>query len=472
MRAPKPALEQRPRSNPQTTVVPIDLVHVWKENPRIVKKGDYERLKAQILEFGFYKALVATQDLDNPGHYIVLGGNTRLRALKDLGWTEVGLSIVDAPTEDMRLKYNLSDNDEVGAWDDQALAEITFRTKDRLHNLDIFKIDVGQKIPMPRLLDHFGPSEASDEDMIPDAPQTPITRPGQLFTLGPHTLLCGDATNPQHYARLLNGQPADLIFTDPPYNMNYRSHKLGGIENDNMAEEAFADFAERFWDRFKENLKEGGVFYVCSGYGSLPPFLYALKKTGLIHAGTIVWVKPAGGLGWQDYRRQHELVIQGTKKGKRAQPILYGWREGQRYFADTREETDVWEVGRRAGATMLHPTQKPLALVQRAIKNSSRPGELVLDPFAGSGSTLIAADREGRKAALIELDPVYCDVIIRRWAAQGAQGEAEIRGTCVEAQDSGGFRPKVRRTAKGQGKVQDPAKVGPPRGENGAGSHN
>lgn len=468
-KAPQPSpIPQTPR-NPDVKLVPIDLIHPWKENPRIVKKGDYERLKAQILELGFYKALLATEDLEAPGHFIVLGGNTRLRALKDLGWTEVGLTIVNAPTESQRLKYNLSDNDEVGSWDDQALAEIAFRTKDAIHNLEIFKIDLGARASLPKLMDAFGPSEASDEDMIPEPQQTPITRPGQLFHLGPHALLCGDATNPQHYTRLLGqGGHADLIFTDPPYNMNYRSHKLGGIENDNMAEEEFANFAEAFWTRFKEALKEGGAFYVCSGYGSLSPFLYALKKNGLVYGATIAWIKPAGGLGWQDYRRQHELVLQGTKKGKRAQPILYGWREGQRYFFDTRLETDVWEIGRRAGATMLHPTQKPLALVQRAIRNSSRPGELVLDPFAGSGSTLIAADREGRKAALIELDPVYCDVIIRRWAAQGAQTEAEIRAGAEEAQDSGCFRGQVRRTRKGQGKGKGQAEIEAPRGKTGA----
>lgn len=440
------------RTNPQTIIVPIENVHAWKDNPRQVKKGDYERLKAQILELGFYKALVATKDLDAPGHWIVLGGNTRLRALKDLGWTEIGLSPVDAPTEDIRLKYNLSDNDEVGAWDDQALAEIAFRARDKIQNMEIFKIDLGQKISIPRLMDAFGPSEASDEDMIPDAPTSPITRPGDLFHLGPHALLCGDATKPQDYTRLLEGSPADIIFTDPPYNMNYQSHKLGGIENDNMTEEAFITFAEQFWQRFAENLKEGGTFYVCSSVLAFPPFLYALKKNGLVYGALIVWVKPAGGLGWQDYRRQHELVIKGARKGKRAAPILYGWREGRHYFFDSRAETDVWEVGRRAGATMLHPTQKPLALVQRAIKNSSRPGEIVLDPFAGSGSTLIAADREGRQARLMELDPVYCDVIIRRWAAQGAQTEAEVRASAQNAQDSGGFRGQVKRSPKGKGK--------------------
>lgn len=440
------------RSNPVTTVVPIDLVHAWKENPRQVKKGDYDRLKKQILELGFYKALVATQDLESPGHYIVLGGNTRLRALKDLGWTEIGLTVVDAPTEDVRLKYNISDNDNVGAWDDQALAEIAFRVKDKLQDLDTFKIDITRPVSLGRVMDAFGPSEASEEDMVPDAQATPVTRPGDLFTLGKHRLLCGDATKPEDYARLLQGKPADLIFTDPPYNMNYRSHKLGTIENDNMSEEAFIQFAEAFWQRFAESLKEGGVYYVCSSVLSFPPFLYSLKKNGLVHGALIIWVKPAGGLGWQDYRRQHELVLKGTRKGKQAAPILYGWREGRHYFFDSRQETDIWEVGRRAGATMLHPTQKPLALIQRAIKNSSRPGEMVLDPFAGSGSTLIAADREGRQARLLELDPVYCDVIIRRWAAQGQQTEAEVRAGASRPGDSGAFAGKVRRSPRGKGK--------------------
>lgn len=470
MSAPKTPTPQTPSNFalPEIIRVPIDNVRGWEQNPRQIKKGDFERLKAQIRKLKFYKPLIGTPDPDQPGHWIVIGGNMRLRALKDLGWTDVVISKVDAPTDAQKLEYTLSDNDQAGSWDDQALAEIAFRTRDALGSLEIFKVDLGTPLPVERLMDHFGPSEASDEDMIPEARPDPVTRPGQLFHLGPHTLLCGDATKPEDYARLLQGAPADLIFTDPPYNMNYHSHKLGGIENDNMAEEAFIQFCEAFWTRFKEALKEGGAFYVCSGLGSLSPFLYALKKNGLVTGGLIVWVKPAGGLGWQDYRRQHELVIPGRKKGKTGTPILYGWREGRHYFFDSRAETDVWEVGRRAGATMLHPTQKPLALVQRAIRASSRPGELVLDPFAGSGSTLIAADREGRRAALIELDPVYCDVIIRRWAAQGAQGEAEIRAGVEEPANSGGFRGKVKRTPKGQGKVKASAKVGPPRGENGA----
>jgi DNA modification methylase len=437
------------RTNPQVTVIPIDLVHAWKDNPRQVKKGDYDRLKKQILELGFYKALLATPDLEAPGHYIVLGGNTRLRALKELGWTEIGLTIVAAPTEAMRLKYNLSDNDEVGSWDDQALAEIAFRTKDQLQNLDIFKVQIGAPVAVGRLMDSFGPSAASDEDQVPAPQAIPITRPGDLFTLGKHKLLCGDATNPQDYARLLEGKAADLIFSDPSNHPAYSPIAA--------SEEAFLQFAEAFWQRFAESLKPGGAYYVCSGVLAVPVFLYALKKNGLVLAGVLIWTQPVGAKSWRDYRPQYRMALRGARRSKVTTLVEYGWKDGRHYFADTLEDVDLWD-----GSHALRPGQMPLSLIQRAIKNSSRPGELVLDPFAGSGSTLIAADREGRQARLMELEPACCDVIIRRWAAQGQQTEAEIRAG-VFTLASG--RAKAGRTPRGQGKDKAQAEIAPHRGK-------
>jgi DNA modification methylase len=433
--------------------VPIDQVKTWKDNPRTIKKGDYERLKKQILELGFYKPLVATREGRN---YIVIGGNMRLRVLKEIGANEVEISIVDAPTDDVKLKYTLSDNDRAGAWDDQALAEMAYKTKDRIGDLEMFKIDLAAPLPISRVLDAFGPSQDPEEDQVPKPEPKAISCPGDLFTLGRHRLLCGDATNQAAYDRLLNGKKADLIFTDPPYNVAYQGTKFAPILNDDLSEEGFISFVEVWMERLKCNTKQGGVFYICSGYSSYPAFIYTIKKTGMTFAGPIVWVKNNTSLGWNDYRHKHEMVLKGTTtKAKKAVPILYGWNGGRHYFFESRFEADVWEMNRRASTTMLHPTQKPLGLIQRAIKNSSRPGELVLDSFAGSGSTLIAAEREGRTARLMELDPVYVDVIIRRFAALGGPDEDEIRATREPAPGGkpgkGPVRPRLRAGGRGPG---------------------
>ena len=419
---------------------PIDKVRSWKENPRTIKKGDYDRLKKQILELGFYKPLVATSD--GNGGWVVVGGNMRLRALKEIGAAEVELTIVDAPTDELKLKYTLSDNDRAGAWDDQALAELAYRTKDKIGDLEMFKVDLTAPVNVGRVLDAFGPSQDPEEDQVPRPEPKAVTKPGDVFALGRHRVICGDATRQEDYDRLFQGKKADLIFTDPPYNVAYQGTKYAPILNDDLSEDGFIAFVEAWMERFRKNLKQGGVFYICSGYSSYPPFLYAIKKTGMTFAGPIVWVKNNTSLGWNDYRHKHEMVLKGTNKGRQAQPILYGWNGGRHYFFESRFEADVWEMNRRASTTMLHPTQKPLALVQRAIKNSSRPGELVLDPFGGSGSTLIAAERESRAARILELDPVYVDVMIRRFAALGGPDEEEIRATREPA--PAGARKKAR----------------------------
>lgn len=222
---------------------------------------------------------------------------------------------------------------------------------------------------------------------------------------------------------------ADIVFCDPPYNVSYQGVKFDPIKNDSMAEDDFVNFSLAFMTRLRDNTRAGGVFYICSGYISYPVFLWAMKTTGLIFSTQIIWVKNAPAFGWGDYRRKYGMMLKATNSKRAASPILYGWKAGKHYFIDIKDEADVWEVSRRSTNRMIHPTQKPLGLVQRALRNSSKPKDLVLDPFAGSGSTLIAADRENRRAAIMELDPKYVDVIIRRIAAQGGPTEDEIKKT-------------------------------------------
>jgi DNA modification methylase len=355
--------------------VPIGQVDNWEKNPRSIRAKDYDRLKKQIQRLGVYKPMIAYKE---NGRFIVLGGNMRLRALKEIGAKEVDLSVITPKTEAEKIEFALSDNDRAGEYDDQALAELIFQNKDAFET-DLYKIDLGRQIPIDQVLDHFGPTqfEATEEDAIPRPQAKTDIKTGDLFKLGDHRLLCGDATDGEAYSRVLEGKPADLVFTDPPYNVGY------------------------------------------IGKGA---------RKGRKEAFDLILNDAQAG-SYLDYQHKHETIIRGKRGRKAGQPILYGWNKGRHYFRDLTNECDVWEIQKRSGQTMAHPTQKPLALIQRAIRNSTKPGETVLDPFLGSGSTIIAADREGRKAAGIELDPQYIEVSIRRYAAQGKQTEEEIRAT-------------------------------------------
>lgn len=413
--------------------VPIDKVDVWDKNPRNIKKADFNRLKLMITKLGVYKPLICV--LEN-GRYITLGGNMRLRAIRELGHPIVGISIVEAKTNAEKMEYALSDNDRAGVYDDQTLAEMIYNQKDNI-DTELFKIDMAKPIGIENLLTQFGPKvDISEEDTIPGPETTVIAKLGDLYKLGPHRLLCGDATKPESYTALLEGKPVDLVFTDPPQITTPvigKIDKFGATLGDDLSEEQFEDLAFEFIGRMKENLKPGGTFYICSVFPSYPIFAYALKANDLIFAGPIIWIKNQATPAWADYGNKYEMILKGKKsKRKKAEPILYGWAKGKHYFREHTKEADVWEIASRSSKSMLHPLQKPLGLIQRAIRNSSKPDEAILDPFAGVGSTMIAADREARTAYAMELDPKYIDIIIRRFAALGGLTESEIRATKKE----------------------------------------
>ena len=426
--------------------VPISKLRNWKDNPKGIRIKDMERLKKQIkylsqfvpggqAKIKMYKPMIAFPE---NGKYIVLGGNQRLLAARELGMEEIEIRIVHPKTEADKLAIALSDNDRAGEYDDQALGELGYREKDKI-DMDMFRIDLGSTLSMEALLNSIGPKiEAGEEDEVPPAEVEIKSKPGDLYKLGPHRLFCADATKAESYKALLGEKEADLIFTDPPYSVSYTGNnecrdfvrnKFGPIIGDDMTDDEYIEFVITFISRMKEVTKKGGVFYICTGYTSYPVFIFALKKAGLTFFCPIVWIKRATTFGFRDYKLKHEMLIKSKRGKKQATPILYGWNKGKHYFADVKTEIDVWEMAGRSNASRLHPTQKPLGLVQRAIRNSSKPGQIVLDPFAGSGSTLIAAEREGRISMSMELDPQFIDVIIRRYAALGGPDEKEIRKT-------------------------------------------
>ncbi|MHB8276490.1 MAG: site-specific DNA-methyltransferase [Candidatus Humimicrobiaceae bacterium] len=398
--------------------IPITKINPAPYNPRLdLQPGDaeYEKIKRSITEFDLVEPLVWNKQTGN-----LVGGHQRLKVLKEQGIIEVEVSVVDLPPAKEKA-LNIVLNKAQGDWDLPKL-------KDLLQELDTgeFPIEITGfgNDELENLMNQINPDKVDEDDFNIEEEaekiKEPKTKRGDIYTMGDHKLICGDSTKEETYKALLEGKQADMVFTDPPYNVNYSGQgKLGGILNDNMAEEKFVEFTLDFVARIQENLKTGGVFYMCSGWSSYPIFVYAIKAFKMEFANPIVWVKNNTTLGWNDYKYKYEMVVKGKNKGKnkdkKSTPILYGWNGGRHYFIETRFESDVWEIKRKASNQMVHPTQKPLELIAKAITNSSHRGEIVLDNFSGSGATLMACEKTKRKFYGIELDPKYCDVIIARW---------------------------------------------------------
>jgi len=249
----------------------------------------------------------------------------------------------------------------------------------------------------------------TDEDDVPPIPVEPVSQLGDVWILGEHRLMCGDSTDLAQVEILMGGGKADMVFTDPPYNVNYSGrgqNNLGTIENDDMDTASFNIFLDDVFNSCLAAMKPLAPIYVCHPDSLSGPKLAFERSFAerFRKSSTIIWMKQSAGMGWQDYRAQHE-------------PILYGWKEGKgkHYFCKDRTKTTVWQIGRDAQSGYVHPTQKPVALPEEAIQNSSKKSQVVLDLFGGSGSTLIACEKTDRKARLMELDPIYVDVIIHRF---------------------------------------------------------
>ena len=316
--------------------------------------------------------------------------------------------VLDHLTPTQRRALVIADNRlaERATWDEALLRVELEALQDEGFDLEVTGFDADD---LAALLageepDHAGQTE---DDAVPEVPEEPISRPGDLWRLGPHRLLCGDATTAEAYAALLSdGERADMVFTDPPYNVNYANSpkdKLRGkdraILNDNLGD-AFADFLRAALALLVARCR--GAIYVAMSSSELDALQAAFRAAGGHWSTFVIWAKHTFTLGRADYQRQYE-------------PILYGWPEGaERHWCGDRDQSDVWQI-KKPQRNDLHPTMKPVELVERAIRNSSRPGQVVLDPFAGSGTTLIAAEKTGRVARLMELDPKYVDVIVRRW---------------------------------------------------------
>lgn len=375
-------------------MVAIADVQPWAANARLHPDHQVAQIAASIAEFGFVNPVL----LDADG--VLVAGHGRLLAASRLGLASVPVIRLGHLTSAQARALRIADNRIAlnSGWDPALLGLELARIRDEA------EVDLGilgfPDLELDRLLQ---PPDATEEDPddVPEPPPTAVSRTGDLWLCGHHRVLCGDAGSAADRERVLAGGRAAMCFTDPPYNVAYegRTSARMRIANDDHGT-GFAEFLRPALANIL-SVTDGGC-YVCMSSSEWPTLHRAWQEAGGRWSNTIIWTKSAFTLGRGDYHHQHE-------------PILYGWREGaSHYWCGARDQGNVWAFD-RPSRNGLHPTMKPVALVERAIRNSSRRGEVVLDPFGGSGTTLIAAERTGRRAALLELDPRFCDVIVQRW---------------------------------------------------------
>ena len=380
----------------------VDSLSPYERNPR---KNDavVDRMVASIKEFGFKIPVLAKSNGE------VIDGHLRLKAAQKLGINSVPVIPCDDWTEAQVKAFRLLVNRSVtwASWDDDLV---------RLELEDIRKLgmDLGLTGFDPDEIQAYlapqGTQGLTDDDAAPPVADRPVSLTGDVWDLGPHRLVCGDATVEDDVTNLMGTDRADMVFIDPPYNVAYsgrgKVNRLGPIDNDDMFDCAFDAFIGKVLASCHRVMRDLSPIYVCHPDSkSAPKITFETCFAKHFHKGsTIIWFKQSAGMGWQDYRAQHE-------------PILYGWKkgDGSHYFIEDRSKTTVWEIGRDAQATYAHPTQKPVALAAEAIGNSTKSGDIVVDLCAGSGSTLIACEKLSRSGRVMEIDPKYVDVIIRRW---------------------------------------------------------
>ena len=393
---------------------PIDRLVPYARNARTHSDEQVAQVAASIKEFGWTNPILAG------GDGVIIAGHARLLAARKLGLTEVPVIVLDHLSETQRRALVLADNRLAlnAGWDEEMLRVELESLKEDAFNLDL--VGFSDEELQTLLADPEATDEGlTDEDDVPEEQENVITVPGDVWVMGEHRLLCGDATQMADVEKVMAGGLADMVFTDPPYNIDYegRTEKKLKIQNDKLGTKFF-DFLRDACANMLAVTK--GAVYICMSSSELHTLHQAFIQAGGHWSTFVIWVKNHFTLGWGDYRRQYE-------------PILYGWREGNTHFwCGDRNQGDAWMVNRPA-ANREHPTMKPVELVERAIRNNSKSRDTILDPFGGSGTTIIACEKTGRQARVIELDPKYCDVIVRRWQAfTGSVAQHEASGRAFD----------------------------------------
>lgn len=368
--------------------VSIQDVKPYANNPRNNNDG-VDAVAESIKEFGWQQPIVV--DKDN----VIIVGHTRYKAAKKLGMDKVPVVVADNLSPEQVKAYRLADNKtgELTDWDmgllDDELADIA--------DIDMsdfgFDLDLGDD-----------EAEVQEDDFDEEVPEEPQSKLGQIYQLGRHRLMCGDSTNPEDVKKLVGGVRCDLLLTDPPYNVGYegkQSSKMT-IKNDRQDDDEFYKFLFDAFNAAKDNLKQGASFYIWYASSEAANFNNAANNSGLSVREELIWEKNNLVMGRQDYQWKHE-------------PCLYGWVEGgsHSWYSD-RKQTTVMHFDKPQRSD-LHPTMKPVALFDYQIKNSTKSGDVVLDLFGGSGTTIMACEQDGRNGCVMEYDPKYVDVIIKRW---------------------------------------------------------
>ena|SRR5665213_1856543 len=375
----------------------IEKLVFYARNPR---KNDaaVDWMCASIREFGFKIPVLARSDGE------VVDGHLRLKAAKKLAIAEVPVILCDEWTPAQVKAFRLMVNCSVAwaDWDEDLLSLELIDLKLLDFDLSLTGFANGELADL--LVAQDAAQGLTDEDAVPELPETPISRLGDLWTLGNHRLLAGDATDIDAVAKLMAAAPADLVFTDPPYNVSYEGYteERLTIKGDRMSAADFKQFLDAAFRSYRSGVKPGGSVYVCHSSSWQREFQNALESAGFEVRCQIIWAKNTFAWGFVRYKFQHE-------------PMFYCHIAGEKdpWYGDKTQST-LWNE-KKPAANRLHPTAKPVELIERALINSSKAGDVVADLFGGSGSTLIGCERRGRHARLMEIDPKYCDVIVRRW---------------------------------------------------------
>lgn len=381
----------------QWKILSVDALRPAAYNPRKkLKAGDkeYEKIKNSILEFGYVEPIIVNYDMT------VIGGHQRLTVLKDLGYTEVQCVEVHIEDENKVKALNIALNKITGAWNEQLLADLIVDLQAANFNTDFTGFEAPE---IEQLFSKVHNKDIKEDDFDVEAElQKPtMSQAGDVWLLGRHRLVCGDSTLPETYTKLMDGKRANLVLTDPPYNVDVEE-TAGKIKNDNMPDEDFYKFLFAMFVNVEQNMERDASIYVFHADSKGLIFRQAFHDAGFYLSGCCIWKKNALVLGRSPYQWQHE-------------PCLFGWKLGgkHQWYSD-RKQTTIWEYD-RPKSSKEHPTMKPVALMAYPIQNSCMSNCIVLDPFLGSGSTLIACEETNRICYGIELDEKFADVIVRRY---------------------------------------------------------
>ena len=397
----------------------------YPNNPRVNDEA-VAGVVASIREYGFIGAIIVNRDL------VIINGHTRVKAMKEIGAESIPAIVVDHLTPEQEKALRIADNKtgEVAKWDMDLLKAEMKALQEAGFDMGALGFDTSE---LDELLggtaDEMG---QTDPDDAPEAPEVAVSKPGEVYVLGQHLLLCGDSTRREDVAKVAGDGTVACWLTDPPYNVSYEGSNGLTIQNDSMEDSKFREFLRNAFVCAEKAMKPGAAFYVFHADSEGYNFRGACFDVGLRVRECLVWKKNALVLGRQDYQWIHE-------------PCLYGWKEGasHSWYGD-RAQTTVMEFN-KPKKNDVHPTMKPTEMLVYLLKNSTKRGDVVLDTFGGSGSTIIACQQTGRVCRCVELDPKYCDVIRRRWA-EHVHGEGCDWQTLTSAKECANSADQVEDT--------------------------